>query len=187
MYFLVIQTVLWNYTDILGVRTRGPRSAVSGEFFGLLTECLAEWAMWCVMSWLVLSKKLLWLRIWWQLGKTSASFHCLGLWLFYLSHQWLQPLNFTWQIWAKTWRKSVLLSWLLDASIKASGRILATPTFPLKTSMAVPVAPALDHRQYHSICMLCLGFLASFAIFRVIHNYGKFKISFAIPKYRILW
>jgi len=27
-----------------------------------------------------------------------------------------------------------------------------------------------------------LGFVASLAVIRVIHNYGKFKISVAIPK-----
>ena len=37
-------------------------------------------------------------------------------------------------------------------------------------------------RQYHSLCTLGLGFVASLAIIRVIHNYGKFKISVAIPK-----
>ena len=37
-------------------------------------------------------------------------------------------------------------------------------------------------RQYHSLCMLGLGFVASLAIIWVIHNYGKFKISVAIPK-----
>jgi len=33
-----------------------------------------------------------------------------------------------------------------------------------------------------SLCMLGLGFVASLAIIQVIHNYGKFKISVAIPK-----
>ena len=37
-------------------------------------------------------------------------------------------------------------------------------------------------RQYHSLCMLGLGFAASLVIIWVIHNYGKFKISIAIPK-----
>ena len=37
-------------------------------------------------------------------------------------------------------------------------------------------------RQYHSLCMLGLGFVASLAIILVIQNYGKFKISVAIPK-----
>jgi len=36
--------------------------------------------------------------------------------------------------------------------------------------------------SYHSLCMLGLGFVASFTTIRVIHNYGKFKISAAIPK-----
>ena len=40
--------------------------------------------------------------------------------------------------------------------------------------------------KYHSLCMLGLGFVASLAIIRVIHNYGKFKISVAIPKQRTL-
>ena len=40
----------------------------------------------------------------------------------------------------------------------------------------------LTARQYHSLCMLGLGFVASLAIIWVIHNYGKFKISVAIPK-----
>ena len=35
-------------------------------------------------------------------------------------------------------------------------------------------------RQYHSLCMLGLGFVASLAIIWVIRNYGKFKISIAI-------
>ena len=35
-------------------------------------------------------------------------------------------------------------------------------------------------RQYHSLCMLGLGFVASLAIIWVIRNYGKFKISVAI-------
>ena len=34
-------------------------------------------------------------------------------------------------------------------------------------------------RQYHSFCMLGLGFVASMAI---NYNYGKFKISVAVPK-----
>jgi len=38
-------------------------------------------------------------------------------------------------------------------------------------------------RQYHSLCMLGLGFVASWVIIRVI---GKFKISVAIPKLRML-
>ena len=37
-------------------------------------------------------------------------------------------------------------------------------------------------RQYHALCMLGLGFVASLAIIWVIHNYGKLKISVAIPK-----
>ena len=32
------------------------------------------------------------------------------------------------------------------------------------------------------LCMLGLGFVASLAIIRVIHDYRKFKISIAIPK-----
>jgi len=40
----------------------------------------------------------------------------------------------------------------------------------------------LTARQYHSLCMLGLGFAASLVIIWVIHNYGKFKISIAIPK-----
>ena len=45
-------------------------------------------------------------------------------------------------------------------------------------------------RQYHSLCMLSLGFVASLAVIRVIHNYGKFK--FPLPslnreRYRVLW
>ena len=32
------------------------------------------------------------------------------------------------------------------------------------------------------LCMLGLGFVASLAIIRVIHNYGKFKNPVAIPK-----
>ena len=37
-------------------------------------------------------------------------------------------------------------------------------------------------RQYHSLCVLGLGFVASLANIWVINNYGKFKISIAIPK-----
>jgi len=37
-------------------------------------------------------------------------------------------------------------------------------------------------RQYHSLSMLGLGFVASLAIIWVIQKYGKFKISVAIPK-----
>ena len=37
-------------------------------------------------------------------------------------------------------------------------------------------------KQYHSICVLGLGFVASLAIIWLIHNYGKFEISFAIAK-----
>ena len=33
--------------------------------------------------------------------------------------------------------------------------------------------------------MLGLGFVASLAIIRVKHNYGKFKISVAIPKLHV--
>ena len=36
-------------------------------------------------------------------------------------------------------------------------------------------------KQYHSVCMLGLGFVA-LAIIWVIQKYGKFKISVAIPK-----
>jgi len=37
-------------------------------------------------------------------------------------------------------------------------------------------------RQYHPLCMLALRFVTSLAVIWVIHNYGKFKISVAIPK-----
>ena len=45
-------------------------------------------------------------------------------------------------------------------------------------------------RQHHSLCMLGLGFAASLAIIRVIHNYGKFKISMPYlnrEHYCVLW
>ena len=38
-------------------------------------------------------------------------------------------------------------------------------------------------RQFHSLCMLGFGFVASLAIIRVIRNHGKFKVSFAISKW----
>ena len=43
--------------------------------------------------------------------------------------------------------------------------------------------PGTD-KQYHSLCMFGLEFVASLAIIWVIHNYGNFQniISVAIPK-----
>jgi len=41
-------------------------------------------------------------------------------------------------------------------------------------------------RQYHSICMLGLGFVAALTIILLIHHYRKLEISFTIPEYRTL-
>jgi len=58
------------------------------------------------------------------------------------------------------------------------GGLFLSPTYS-KVCLQVLLWTA---RQYHSLCVLGLGFVASLAIIWVIHNYGKFKISVAIPK-----